>query len=165
MGDGGGCHPRDNIALSWLARKIDLSYDWFENLMICRERQIEWLADLVREHHERRGFPHRFVGIYGRAFKADTNLTIGSPATLLENILLERGFEVALYDPHVDPGPCRFDRSAVYVVATNHAEFRDPSWRVPRGSVIIDPWRFIREQPDCEVVHVGVNRGGAPRGE
>ena len=21
MGDGGGCHPRDNIALSWLARK------------------------------------------------------------------------------------------------------------------------------------------------
>ena len=27
MGDGGGCHPRDNIALSWLAREIDLSRD------------------------------------------------------------------------------------------------------------------------------------------
>jgi UDPglucose 6-dehydrogenase len=23
MGDGGGCHPRDNIALSWLSRKIN----------------------------------------------------------------------------------------------------------------------------------------------
>lgn len=29
MGDGGGCHPRDNIALSWLARQLDLSYDFF----------------------------------------------------------------------------------------------------------------------------------------
>ena len=39
MGDGGGCHPRDNIALSWLARELDLSYDFFEHLMIARERQ------------------------------------------------------------------------------------------------------------------------------
>src|SRR5262249_6729878 len=30
MGDGGGCHPRDNIALSWLSRELGLSYDWFE---------------------------------------------------------------------------------------------------------------------------------------
>src|SRR3989344_6713022 len=30
MGDGGGCHPRDNIAMSWLSRQLDLSYDFFE---------------------------------------------------------------------------------------------------------------------------------------
>ena len=30
MGDGGGCHPRDNIALSYLARKFKLSYNWYE---------------------------------------------------------------------------------------------------------------------------------------
>ena len=47
MGDGGGCHPRDNIALSWLAREVDLSYDLFEALMVCRERQTEWLAELI----------------------------------------------------------------------------------------------------------------------
>jgi UDPglucose 6-dehydrogenase len=29
MGDGGGCHPRDNIALSWLARKSASRYDLF----------------------------------------------------------------------------------------------------------------------------------------
>jgi UDPglucose 6-dehydrogenase len=43
MGDGGGCHPRDNIALSWLSREVDLSYDWYENLMISREKHTEWL--------------------------------------------------------------------------------------------------------------------------
>ena len=159
MGDGGGCHPRDNIALSWLARKIDLSYDWFENLMICREKQTEWLADLVEAHHDRRGYPHRAVGIYGRAFKAGTNLTIGSPATLLANILKARRFEVEMYDPHVDREPCPFHRAGVYFVAANHSEFADPAWTVPQGSVLIDPWRFVRKQPGVEVVYVGVNEG------
>jgi UDPglucose 6-dehydrogenase len=38
MGDGGGCHPRDNIALSWLARELNVSYDFFGCLMTARER-------------------------------------------------------------------------------------------------------------------------------
>src|SRR4029079_8006110 len=29
MGDGGGCHPRDNIAMSWLAQQLPLSHDPF----------------------------------------------------------------------------------------------------------------------------------------
>ena len=33
MGDGGGCHPRDNIALSWLAQKLNISSDFFEQIM------------------------------------------------------------------------------------------------------------------------------------
>ena len=105
MGDGGGCHPRDNIALSWLARELDLSYDWFEGIMLARERQTDWLADLVEEHHARRGFADRTVGIYGRAFKAGTNLTVGSPATLLANLLEERGFEVEHLRPAHRRGP------------------------------------------------------------
>ena len=32
MGDGGGCHPRDNIAMSWLAKNLDLSYDDIYNM-------------------------------------------------------------------------------------------------------------------------------------
>ena len=28
MGDGGSCHPRDNIALSWLSRELNLSFDF-----------------------------------------------------------------------------------------------------------------------------------------
>ncbi len=156
MGDGGGCHPRDNIALSWLARNLDLSYDWFENVMLCRERQTAWLADLIEEHHRRRGYAHRTVGIYGRSFKAGTNLTIGSPATLLANILGERGFEVQMYDPYVDEGPCPFDREGVYFVATNHPDFAAESWRFVPGSVVLDPWRFISRRTDVEVIPIGI---------
>jgi UDPglucose 6-dehydrogenase len=159
MGDGGACHPRDNIALSWLARELDLSYDWFEGVMLARERQTEWLADLVEEHHASRGFPHRRVGIYGRAFKAGTNLTMGSPATLLRNLLEERGFEVEMYDPHIDDGPCPFAESGIYVVATGHDEFAEPDWPYPEGSVVVDPWRYVPKRKGVEIIHVGVGVG------
>ena len=164
MGDGGGCHPRDNIALSWLARKIDLSYDWFEQTMLCREQQAAWLAELVDEHHRRRGYPHRQVGLYGRAFKAGTNLVEGSPATLLANLLAERGYEVLLFDPHLDQGACPFDRAGVYVVTTRHPEFGQPDWGFPSGSVVIDPWRYIGERAGVEVVPVGIGPGGREPG-
>ena len=158
MGDGGGCHPRDNIALSWLAQTIGLSYDFFGHLMICRERQTEWLAALIEEHHRRRRFFHRKVGLYGRAFKPGTNLTVGSPATLLANLLCERGFEVHMYDPYIDDGPCGFDWPGVYFVATDHREFTEPAWRFPQGSVVLDPFRHVPKRSDVEVIHVGVGQ-------
>lgn len=164
MGDGGGCHPRDNIALSWLARELDLSYDWFEHLMLCRERQTEWLADLIEEHHRKGGFPHRRVGIYGTSFKAGTSLTVGSPAILLANILRERDLEVHLYDPYVDAGACPFSWAGVYLVGTNHKEFQRPSWEVPLGSVVIDPWRCIMPRPGLQVIPVGIGDFSAGSG-
>jgi UDPglucose 6-dehydrogenase len=155
MGDGGGCHPRDNIALSWLARELDLSYDWFENIMLCREKQTDWLADLILEHHRRRGFAERRVGIYGRSFKAGTNLTVGSPATLLANILSERNVEVNMWDPHIDEAPCPFNSPGVYFIATCHEQFAKPDFRFPAGSTVLDPWRYIPAQSGVEIIAIG----------
>jgi len=125
--------------------------------MICRERQTEWLADLIEEHHGRHRYAHHLVGIYGRGFKAGTNLTIGSPATLLSNLLKERGWDVRVFDPHIDAGPCPFDWAGVYFVATNHPEFASAGWRYPEGSVVLDPWRYIPRRAGADVVHIGVD--------
>lgn len=100
MGDGGGCHPRDNIALSWLARELGLSYDLFEALMVCRERQTEWLADVIEEEQNSRA-EYRPIELMGKAYKPQTNLTVGSPALLLASILAERGTSFEHTDPHV----------------------------------------------------------------
>ena len=150
MGDGGGCHPRDNIALSHLARELGLSFDWFENVMLQRERQTEWLADLVEEHAE--GRP---IVILGRSFKPETNIVTGSPSLLLANILRERGVEISLWDPHcgdpVDP-PNRQPRC--YFVGTRHPEFA--TYPFEDGSVVLDPWRFVAAPPGVRVVRVGI---------
>jgi len=148
MGDGGGCHPRDNIALSWLAQKLDLSYDWYENLMMCREKQTDWLADLMEDWN----LPKV---ILGKAFKPETNLTVGSPAVLLKNILEERGHVVEMYDPHLDKVKPEFEKS-VFLIGCKHNDFIE--YEFPEGSVVLDPHRYINKDSagkNVTVIHIG----------
>ena len=161
MGDGGGCHPRDNIALSWLAKKLDLSYDWYENLMLCREGQTDWLANLIFEQRVKTGMNN--VVILGKSFKKETNLTVGSPAILLKNILTERRkygresmpstINVDMFDPWIDEGSPPLDKKAIFFIGTNHDVFVD--YKFPSGSVVIDPWGMIEKQDDVSVILVG----------
>lgn len=148
MGDGGGCHPRDNIAMSWLAKTLDLSYDFFESLMIGREDQTAWLADLIQQHRE--DLP---VTILGKAFKEETNLTVGSPSILLKNILEERGMEVSMYDPHIDTEEMSFDSKRLFFIGTKHKDFTGYSF--PEGSVVLDPWRYMPDQEGVMVIRIG----------
>ena len=154
MGDAGGCHPRDNIALSWLSRNLGMGYDLFGDLMRVRERQTEWLAGLCAS---RAG--GRPVVVLGKAYKSETNLTVGSCATLLKNILAESVPGVEQFDPHVDP-PRTFDSPAVFVVATDHAAFYDERTTYPKGSLVIDPWGRMADREGVEVVRVGRTRSG-----
>ena len=61
--------------------------------MECREKQTEWLASLI---------PDGDVELMGKAYKPGTNLTVGSPATLLGNILSENGVTFTHTDPYVE---------------------------------------------------------------
>jgi UDPglucose 6-dehydrogenase len=153
MGDGGGCHPRDNIALSWLARKVDLSFDWYENLMLCRENQTDWLSELIIEH--KGNLP---IVILGKTFKKETNLIVGSPSILLKNILEEKGFEVIMYDPWIDlDEKPPLITPALFFIGTNHDSFLD--YHFPEGSVIIDPWRYMPSREDVKIISVGDSQG------
>lgn len=145
MGDGGGCHPRDNIALSNLAHKIELSFDYFKHMMIARENQTEWLADLICAYN----LP---VVILGKAFKPETNLTIGSPSVLLQNILKERGVLADMYDPHIDE-PKHFNTPGLFFIGTKHETFKD--MKFPMGSIVLDPWRYIPKQDGVRIIGIG----------
>jgi UDPglucose 6-dehydrogenase len=145
MGDGGGCHPRDNIALSYIAKKVNLSHNIFEDLMKARESHAEWLADQIVLHAQ--GRP---VVLLGRAFKPETNIETGSPAILVANILKEEGISFehlenatlgTLMDPHL------------YFIGTKHQRYSQ--LRFPYGSVVIDPFGYIPDQSGVEVVRIG----------
>jgi UDPglucose 6-dehydrogenase len=150
MGDGGGCHPRDNIALSWLAKEVNLSYDWYGNMMTCRELQTDWLADLIIEEFKSSNLP---VVILGKTFKKETNLLVGSPSILLKNILEEKGVDLEMYDPWVDTTEAPLNSPSIFFIGTNHDLFNDYSF--PKGSIVIDPWRYINQQPGVKLIRVG----------
>lgn len=149
MGDGGGCHPRDNIALSWLARELELSHDIYEDLMKAREDQTEWLANLIIKEYKETGYK---IVILGKAFKKETNLTVGSPSILLKNLLVEKGYKVRMYDPHIDE-PYKFVLPSIFFIGTNHDDFLDIDF--PKESIVIDPWRMI-EQDGIKLIKVGI---------
>lgn len=132
-----------------------MSFDWFENIMMQREKQTEWLADLIEEHAE--GRP---ITILGKSFKSETNITTGSPSILLKNILEERGHHVFMWDPYID-GPFEkskdehegMDEPQTYFIGTKHPEFADFCFE--RGSVVIDPWRYVGDQPEVKIIRIG----------
>ena len=159
MGDGGGCHPRDNIALSHLSQKLNLSYDWFENIMMQREKQSEWLADLIIENSK-----DRQINILGKTFKPETNLVLGSPSILLKNILLEKKFKIFSWDPHIDENyesvksNFNWDKNDVkhiFFIGTKHPEFI--KFKFPNDSIIIDPFRYIYNIKNSKIIRIGDN--------
>lgn len=151
MGDGGGCHPRDNIALSWLAGELKLKHDWYTDVMKAREDQTDWLADLIVEHEGNKV-------ILGKAFKPETNLITGSPSILLRNLLEERKIKVESWDPYVDGQeiPDFAKQKAVFFIGTQHLYFQ--SFSFPEGSVVLDPFRYIPAQNGVNIIKIGAGQ-------
>lgn len=149
MGDGGGCHPRDNIALSNLSRQLGMRFDWFEGIMMQRETQTDWLADLVEEHSH--GRP---LVILGKSFKPETNIVVGSPALLLRNLLEERGHAVLAWDPYIDQAAdLPVGQPTCYFIGTKHPQFQ--TFPFEKGSVVLDPWRYIADCEKVTVIRIG----------
>jgi UDPglucose 6-dehydrogenase len=156
MHDGGGCHPRDLIALSHLSQELELSYDWFGQMVRCREEQMGFIAGIVADEYDAM-FEGEWFGpevvICGYTFKKESNITTGSSALLCKYILEnEWGYTVKMYDPKID-GEFDITRTSVFLIGMNHDEI--PTLPFPEGSVIVDPFRFVGDIPNCKVIRVG----------
>ena len=152
MPDGGGCHPRDNIALADFAKRYNLSNDIYTRGMIIREHHIAWFADMIRGYDT----PKKKV-ILGKSYKPDTNLTVGSSSMRLYNELASDGLPpISIWDPHVDGADGVADlqkEPAVFFIGTRHDAFQDLEY--PRGSIVIDPFGYIKRRDGITVVPVG----------
>lgn len=151
MGDGGGCHPRDNAALAYLSDELGMRYNLFETVVKAREEQTKYLGDLLIDI----GLP---IVILGTAYKPQTNLEMGSPALLLKSYIENLGYGVLTYDPYVDDLEnkydfCMNDEPHAILVGTKHEMFK--IFRFPKGSVVIDPWRYIPSQEGVAIRWLG----------
>jgi UDPglucose 6-dehydrogenase len=156
MGDGGACHPRDNVALSALAQRVG-AYDLMGMLTRAREDHTRWLAALVE--HWLALTKMRYVTILGKTYKPNVKLIDGSPALLLLNILELAGITVNALDPLLDSDTVmavQLRVRGVFVVATRHEEFRNLT--VTPGSVVIDPFGYVTVPPGVTLVTPGRRR-------
>ena len=168
MGDAGACHPRDNIALRWLAQEYDIGYDMFDTIMHAREIQAENIAKFLVKEAKERGMS---IVIHGKAYKPDVPYCIGSYSTLIGHYIKKLGFNIRYIDPLADDktevvseliGPCvilwAHNRQITYEYTGNQAA-TEPYCDIFPGSVIVDPWRQLPlDMPNIKVIHYGNTR-------
>jgi UDPglucose 6-dehydrogenase len=162
MGDGGGCHPRDNIALRHMAEKLNLGYDMFDAIMNARDVQAKNVAKrLVIE-----AAAHNMnIVIHGKAYKPGVAYVDGSYSLLVGHFCEELGVKPSYADPltgdvHTSTAPC------VFLMAHNAAttyrylgkeQIEQSYCDIPDGSVVVDPWRTY-ENENVTVIHYGNTR-------
>ena len=132
MGDGGACHPRDNIALRWLAKELDLGYDMFETIMTAREKQAENMAMAILEHGKQIYFSSDY-------YKPGTKQVDGSSSLLLQHYVEKHGGTIASgVDTPVD------------VIVRVH---ESDEVKADENTIIFEPWRTYPNAKN--VVHYG----------
>lgn len=127
MGDGGPCHPRDNIALRYMANELDLGYDLFDSIMKSREIQAKNIAtklvDLSIDYH----LP---IVIMGESYKINVDLYDGSFSRLV-GFYVENEFNRNVnYDV--------MDEPSIFLLGHRY-NFNIIDF--PKGSIVLDPWR------------------------
>lgn len=162
MGDAGACHPRDNIALRYLANKLDLGYDLFHAIMHSRDMQAKRMAKKLVKLSKEHQLP---IVIHGRAYKPYVEYTVGSYSELVGHFIEQEGIEVAYADPLTGD---IWGGRAVILMAHNPAityqgtgvEVKPNQFyfNIEPGSIILDPWRSISQILGSTVIHYGNTR-------
>ena len=132
MGDGGACHPRDNIALRWLAKELALGYDMFESIMTAREKQAENMAMAILEHGKN-------IYFTSDSYKSGINMPDGSSSLLLQHFVVKHGGQIVN----------GFDTPVEVIVRVHESD----QITADDKTIIFDPWRSYPEASN--VVHYG----------
>ena len=165
MGDAGPCHPRDNIALRWLAERLDLGYDIFDTVMHAREKQAENVASYLTALQKKNNMP---VLIMGKAYKPDVDILDGSYSLLIGHYLEKQGTDFAYVDPLTNDTATDTDRPVIAFLAHNRQvtygytgtkKRQEFYCDIAPGSIIVDPWRtYPKIDNNYKVIHYGNTR-------
>jgi len=120
MGDGGACHPRDNIALRWLAKELDLGYDMFESIMTAREQQAESMAKAILTHG-------KDIWFSSDSYKPGTTLVDGSYSLLVQYYVQKHGGQLAN----------GIDTPVEVIVRVHESD----EFTADEKTIVFDPWR------------------------
>jgi UDPglucose 6-dehydrogenase len=174
IGYGGPCFPRDNLAMSRLARDLGVQAALAETTDRENRSEVQRLVELVKKHAR----PGSKVGILGLSYKPETEVIEESQGIQLARMLLEEEVELMVYDPMamdaarltLGDGPnyaasaedC-VRRADIVVITTAWKEFS----HVPESAfsgrrtrqVLIDAWRIAPAQWRDKTLYipVGVN--------
>jgi UDPglucose 6-dehydrogenase len=132
LGDAGACHPRDNIALRYMAENLNLGYDLFDSIMAAREIQAENMALRCLKNGKN-------VTIIGKAYKPGVPYTNGSASMLIGHYIEKHGGNVKYFDLNTGDTNMYTEWTDVYLIGYWEKYVEDIKF--PAYATVIDPWR------------------------
>jgi GDP-mannose 6-dehydrogenase len=94
---GGSCLPKDLRALVYRASRLDLDLPLLESVLPSNERHLERSLRVLMD------LPARRLGVFGLAFKENTDDLRESPVVTLLEQLIGKGRNVRVFDPQIQP--------------------------------------------------------------
>lgn len=91
---GGSCLPKDLRALNYRAARLDLRLPLLESALPSNNEHLARAIRRVLDLHGR-------LGVFGLAFKENTDDLRESPVVALLETLIGKGRDVRVYDPHI----------------------------------------------------------------
>jgi len=93
---GGSCLPKDLRAFTYVGRAVNTPVSMFEAMLKSNREQIERAAERIMAAGSRR------IAMMGVSFKEGTDDLRESPLISLAEILIGKGYDLAIYDPNVE---------------------------------------------------------------
>lgn len=98
IGYGGSCFPKDGRALAQTARTLGIETNLLDAIDAINDQQKNWVVEQLNKH-----FNHQLknitVGIWGLAFKPDTDDMREASSLVIIKALIKAGSKLRLYDP------------------------------------------------------------------
>jgi GDP-mannose 6-dehydrogenase len=92
---GGSCLPKDLRALVYRAGRLDLKVPLLETVLPSNDQHLRRVIQKVMD------LPAARLGVFGLAFKENTDDLRESPVVVLLEHLIGKGRQVRVYDPHI----------------------------------------------------------------
>lgn len=172
---GGSCLPKDVRALLYRAKELDVDCTLLSGILPSNQKHIELAIKLV----ERTG--KKNVGLVGLSFKAGTDDLRESPAIILAETLLGRGYRIRIFDetvqlsrliganksyvekelPHIASLMCPtleelLADSEVIVVASNSKSFRKVPELIQSHQTLIDLVGIMNGNKQIDAAYEGI---------
>lgn len=156
VGYGGSCFPKDVVALVNTANEYNYDFRILKSVMDVNKDQVALFYDKIDKHFEGK-LNGKKIGIWGLAFKPNTDDVREAPALSLIRKLTKAGVKITAYDPEavettravigdeVEYAQTNYDAivdADALVIVTEWNEFRNPDFnkikKLLKAPVIFD---------------------------
>ncbi|MDI6758338.1 MAG: nucleotide sugar dehydrogenase [Candidatus Omnitrophota bacterium] len=173
LGYGGPCFPRDNVAFSAFARRLEIKAKLAEMVDEVNRDQVTRL--IKRVHEILGGFKSDKgkirIAVLGLSYKPNTPIIEDSQALNITQVLVSEGYRVSVYDPQAlenvrgvlgdmvryakDADDCIKDADLA-LIAVPWQEFKKINFRkLSKKVIFLDCWRLLEGVKGINIKYLG----------